>query len=161
MKKLILTLLSTLMLAGCMGTGALATKVKKFNLDVTEHRWGREGTFLALNILWVYRIANILDLLVFNSIEFWSGENPVNGKSPLVDIPKATVEKMGLSGSESAQIQRIDENNATLAIYFDNGDKLTFDVVRTDNSYTVSYLGKEFFSGTIAQLDKKPNDSQI
>jgi hypothetical protein len=81
-------------LAGCMGHMGLTQKVKKVNLKVTENRWGREGIFLGFQILWVYRISALVDLLVLNSIEFWSGENPVNHQPALVNIPKEVLEQI-------------------------------------------------------------------
>lgn len=72
---------------GCIGTGALGGKVRKFNLETTDHRWGREGLFVLLQV--VYGFAAMGDLLVVNSIEFWTGTNPLNGKpsvTPISDI---------------------------------------------------------------------------
>jgi hypothetical protein len=149
LKKIILSGMMVTIFCGCLGTSGLGAKVKKFNLEVVEHRWAREGVFLGLQILWVYRISAVLDLLVFNSIEFWSGENPINGKSPLAEIPLEIAEKIGFQDVEKALIERMDANNAKMQINFENGDLMTFDVVRTDDSYTISYLGKEFFQGTI------------
>ena len=79
-KKLTLFALALATLTGCMGRGALGKKVMKWNLEVVEHRWAREGVFLGLWITLVYPICAILDLLIFNSIEFWTGENPINGQ---------------------------------------------------------------------------------
>lgn len=136
-------------LTGCLGNMGLTGKVKEFNLEATEHRWGREGIFLGFQVFYVYRVCALLDLLVFNSIEFWSGENPINGKSPVVDIPMEAVEKMGMPDVAKAQIERIDEHTAKLYLEFYNDDKLTMDVLRTEDSYTVSYLGKKFFEGKV------------
>ena len=49
------------------------------------------------------------------------------------------------------QIQRINDTEAKMFLAFDNGDKMTFDVIRTDAAYTVSYLGREFCTGTVNQ----------
>ena len=150
-KKLTLMCLTALMLCGCMGTMALSGKAKQANLSITEHRWGREGIFLGFHIIWIYRISAVLDLLLFNSIEFWSGENPINGKKPLVDLPMSAVNKMGVKDVDMAQIQRLNENQAKLYITFNDGNRVSFDVDRTDSDYTVSYLGKEFFKGKVTQ----------
>jgi hypothetical protein len=141
----------SLMLSSCMGTMGLSGKVKKFNLEATENRWGREGWFLGLSILWVYRVCAVLDLLIFNSVEFWSGTNPINGKSPLVDVPMSQVKKMGLNDVHAATIQRINSTAAKLTIDFENGDHVTFDVIRVNDKYTVSLMGKQFFEGQIGQ----------
>jgi hypothetical protein len=134
---------------GCLGTSGLSGKLKKWNLEATENRWGREGIFFLLNALWIQRICTILDLFIFNSIEFWSGENPLNGKSPLVDVPMSAVQQMGFRGLERAQVERVSENAAKLRLGFENGDRLAFDVLRAGDAYTVSYQGRVFFEGRI------------
>jgi hypothetical protein len=149
---------SILLGTGCMGHMGVTQKVKKGNLSVTENRWGREGTFLGFQVFWVYRISALLDLVVFNSIEFWTGENPVTGQSALVNIPQETVEKIfGERDIDMAQIQRVNDTEAKMFLAFTNGDKMTFDVVRTSDTYSVSYLGREFFTGQINEtiLSKK------
>lgn len=132
-----------------MGTGAVNGKVKEFNLKAVENRWGREGTFLALSVLWVYGVCEVLDLFIFNSIEFWSGSNFINGKNALVDIPMDQVMLMGFEDISNAQIERVCENKAKLHVDFENGDKMTFDVLRDQNAYTLSYLGKEVYKGEV------------
>jgi Domain of unknown function (DUF3332) len=148
-KRAILALTLLAVFTGCMGTGGLSGKIKKFNLEATENRWGREGIFFALNVLWIQRICTILDLFIFNSIEFWSGENPLNGKSPLVDVPMSEVEKIGFREIEKAQVELVSENAAKLHLGFKNGDRMAFDVLRADQTYTVSYLGRVFFEGKV------------
>ena len=107
-KTIIAGLLAAAMLCGgCMGHNGLTQKVVKWNLKVAESRWGREGIFVGLWITLVYPICGILDLLIFNSIEFWSGENTFNGKSPLVDLPMEEVRKMGIYQVKRAQVERL------------------------------------------------------
>ena len=150
MKKWILMLLAASLLSGCMGTNGLTMKARKANLHCTENEWVREGAFLGMHALWVYRVTMILDLALFNSIEFWSGTNPINGKSALVDVPLDKVEALlGFNDVQQMQMERISEDTAKLYMGFDNGDKLTFDVLRKDDSFTVSYLGREFYNGDI------------
>ncbi len=153
-KKAMVALLLVAMTTGCLGRSALTTKAKKVNLSVVENRYGREGIFLAMQVLWVYRICTVLDLLVFNSIEFWSGKNIISGQSPLVDIPLSEAKEIGFNEVNKAQVQRLTANEAKLHLDFNNGDKLTFDVIRENENYTVSYRGKEFFSGVV-------NDSTV
>ena len=137
-------------LAGCMGHMGLTQKVKKVNLRTVENRWGREGIFLGFHIFWVYRISGLVDLLVLNSIEFWSGENPVTNQPALVNIPKEVLEQIFEKESiDLGQIQRINDRQAKMLLAFRNGDRMTFDIVRIDDIYTVSYRGREFYTGMI------------
>src|SRR5262245_43569817 len=149
---LALALVSTLsasLTTGCMGTQGLSGKLKRFNLNATENRWGREGIYFVLSVAWIYRICAVLDLFIFNSIEFWSGRNVINGKSPLVDVPAAQVEKMGFTDLDRAQVELVSENDAKMHLGFKNGDHLAFDVHRDQGTYTVSYLGRIFFQGNV------------
>lgn len=148
-RKVLLALLLVTVSTGCLGRAALTKKVKQANLEVTENRYGREGIFLGLSVLWVYRVCTVLDLLVFNSIEFWSGENPINGASPLVDVPMSQVKEMGLNDVDRARIERVSANDAKLYLEFKSGDNITLDVTREDKKYTVSFLGKEVFKGEL------------
>ena len=150
MMRTIAVILTLMMLSGCMGHSALTSKVLRWNLETAESRWGREGVFLGLWITLVYPVCFILDLLIFNSIEFWTGENSINGNSPVVDMPKAEVKKLGMNGIDRARVERLSETKANLYIDFTNGDSATFDVIRDDSNYSVSYLGVEFYSGTLA-----------
>ena len=140
-----------LLTTGCMGNMGITQNVKKVNLSPTENRWGREGIFLGFQIFWVYRISALLDLIVFNSIEFWSGENPITDQPALVNIPKETLEKIfgERSSVDMAQIKRINDTEAKMYLAFANGDKMTFDVVRSSDTYSVSYLGRQFYTGLI------------
>ena len=70
----------------CIGRMAVSAKVMKFNLEVTESKWGREMVFLVLYIIPVYEFAGLVDLIVVNSIEFWTGTNPVNGQPGLARV---------------------------------------------------------------------------
>lgn len=79
--------ITLLCMPGCIGRMALTGKVTDFNLSVTENNWGREGVFLGLHIIPVYPFAAFGDLLIVNSIEFWTGENPLSGEAALADTP--------------------------------------------------------------------------
>ena len=66
---------------GCFGGFQLTRKVYQFNREVSPDKWIRELAFLALAIFPVYGAATFLDAVVFNSIEFWTGSNPVLAKN--------------------------------------------------------------------------------
>jgi hypothetical protein len=88
---LALALLSTTGL-GCIGHFGLSQKVRKFNLETTEDRWGREILFVVLYVIPVYPFAGFLDILIFNSVEFWTGENPISKQPSVTPISYREVE---------------------------------------------------------------------
>ena len=136
-------------LTGCLGHNALVHKALKFNLSATEGRWGRESLFVGMWIVPVYPVFTIADLLVLNSIEFWAGTNPINGRKAVVDIPKSEIDKLGLDAIDVAHVERLSDTEAALYVEFQNGDRVTFDVRRDGDHYRVSYGGVEFFAGQI------------
>ena len=63
--------------AGCFGKFQLTRKVYDMNQSIDE-KYVRSATTWVFVILPVYGFAALADLIVFNVIEFWSGENPVD-----------------------------------------------------------------------------------
>ena len=63
-------------LQGCIGTFQLTGKVLNFNKGL-GNKWIQELVFLVMNIIPVYGVAIIVDALIFNSLEFWTGSNPI------------------------------------------------------------------------------------
>lgn len=84
---LLASMVVTIGLSGCMGQMGLSSMVTKGNLSVVDNRYGRAGVFMLLSP--VYGLAGAADLFVFNTIEFWTGKNPITGKSPAVVDMKA------------------------------------------------------------------------
>jgi hypothetical protein len=72
---LVLALLVTAF--GCYGSFNLTTKVYKFNGGLGS-KWVNELGFLVMSIVPVYGVAVFVDAIVLNSIEFWTGTNPVS-----------------------------------------------------------------------------------
>ena len=79
-KKLVVAaavlLSGSLMFSSCIGSFGLTNKLFSWNKGVGE-KWVNEVVFVAFCILPVYEVSLIADALVINSIEFWSGSNPV------------------------------------------------------------------------------------
>lgn len=134
-------------LTGCMGQMATTGMVSKFNLEVVDNRYGREGMFLLLSP--VYGIAGAADLFVFNAIEFWTGKNPITGKSPaVVDTPTknyikvndqldstlTTVPLSNNSNIEKATMQQIDENTMQMDISYIDGTTKVLRGEKADDS---------------------------
>jgi len=77
LRVLTATLGLTLLTVSCYGPFNATRRVHEWNGQVGS-TWVNEGVFLAFVILPVYSLASLGDALIFNTIEFWGGENPVN-----------------------------------------------------------------------------------
>ncbi|MDR0982424.1 MAG: DUF3332 domain-containing protein [Culturomica sp.] len=72
----IVVIVLSLSLSGCIGSFTLVNKVKDWNQELNG-KFLQELVFLGLHIIPIYQLAVMGDLLIFNTIEFWSGENPL------------------------------------------------------------------------------------
>ena len=77
MKKTLLAagLFLGLSTASCLGPNRLFNDLHDWNEEVTDNEWLNEGIFLGLNIIPVYGFTYLVDIIVLNSIEFWTGED--------------------------------------------------------------------------------------
>jgi hypothetical protein len=60
----------------CIGSFQLTKNLYSWNLGI-DGRWGSELVFLAMNVIPVYAVTILADGVVLNSIEFWTGNNPL------------------------------------------------------------------------------------
>lgn len=145
-------------LTGCMGQMATTGIVSKFNLEVVDNRYGREGMFLLLSP--VYAIAGSADLFIINAIEFWTGTNPITGKSPaVVDTPTknyikvndkldSSLKDVPLSNNaniEKATMQQIDENTMQMDITYIDGTQKVLRGEKLEDSVAF-YLNDEYIT---------------
>lgn len=94
MRKLFLSLaLAGIMVSqtGCFGEFSLTRKVYEFNQNVGG-KFVNELVFLAFCIIPVYEAATFVDAVILNSIEFWTGSNPLSMAPGETEIQYATVD---------------------------------------------------------------------
>ena len=134
---LLLGMGASLGLGGCMGQMGLSSMVTKGNLSVVDNRYGRAGVFVLLSP--VYGLAATADLFVFNTIEFWSGKNPITGKAPaLVDQKSDAIIKVNQhldpalnqvplamlpQGVREVEVSYPDERTAQMEIHYIDGQR--------------------------------------
>lgn len=82
MKKINLKMAAAVMICGafllssCVGSFGLHSKLVNWNQSI-GNKFVNELVFLACNIIPVYGVCYLADVVVINSIEFWSGSNPM------------------------------------------------------------------------------------
>ena len=68
--------------ASCIGPNNAYNSVLHWNSELSESKYVNELAYLGLHIVPAYPLALLGDMLIFNSIEFWSGNNPVSKPEP-------------------------------------------------------------------------------
>lgn len=71
-------------MTSCMGKFALTRNLYAWN-DQVSNKFVNEIVFVAFWILPVYEVCGLADLLVLNTIEFWSGDNPMTASTKTID----------------------------------------------------------------------------
>jgi len=145
-------LLITSLGTGCIGNFALVSKVRKFNLEVSEDRWGRELVFVCLYIIPAYPVSGALDLIIFNAIEFWSGENPIDGSKSVSPI---SMKEWTTDEGTKVAMQRLPDNSIDVNLTSPNGEKRCFNLIRTDEGVTArDEAGNAIVSSTDLTLEQ-------
>lgn len=155
-KGLLAMVLVAFVVTGCTGSFNLTRKVYNFHRSQSD-KWADELCFLLVAITPIYGLATFADAIVFNSIEFWTGENPVT-MSQNQDI-KTKIVRQGEDELIVAYDAKSDQvvvtpnlsNRKRPALVFERTDKmilakntqgqLLFSSVRNDNGDVLVYDG--------------------
>ncbi|ADV87391.1 DUF3332 domain-containing protein [Vibrio vulnificus] len=160
--KVVALSVAAMALSGCVGSNAVTGYVMGFNLKAVDNRYARGG----LNMLLapVYGVAIAADYIVFNSLEFWTGKNPLNGKPHIFDTKMDTYIDVNhqldkslttapiapLTNNriiEQGMMQQIDENTVQMDITYNNGEKATLTGVR-EGDFVTYYIDGEVVAQT-------------
>ncbi|WP_335908830.1 DUF3332 domain-containing protein [Shewanella indica] len=156
------TVLICSQLAGCMGQMGLSGMLTKGNLSAVDNRYGRAGLYVLLAP--VYGITAAADLFIFNSIEFWTGKNPITGKSPaLVDMPADAVFKINHKLDKDlttapvklsrATMSAIDDNTLAMTLSYEDGSEQVM-LGRKQGEMVDFYLDQQFIASvSIAEME--------
>ena len=79
------------LLSGCLGQNALFNTVQDWNATATEEKFVNQGISFAFWIVPVYGLTLFADVIILNSVEFWTGTNPLNNKRAKVSGTSETV----------------------------------------------------------------------
>lgn len=75
---------ASLGLSSCIGSFALTNRLLSWNKTISN-KFVNELVFVAFWILPVYEVSSLADIIVLNSIEFWSGTNPMACSTKRID----------------------------------------------------------------------------
>lgn len=145
MKKNYFTLLAvmlsgSLLFSSCIGSFGLFNRLNSWNQSVGT-KFVNELVFLAFNILPVYGAAYLADVLVINSIEFWSGSNPM---ANVGDVKK-------VKGENGNYLVKTLENGYSIT---KEGETASMDLIYNKEANTWNVVA----DGESAELIKMNND---
>lgn len=127
----VLALAASMLSTSCIGSFALTNKLLTWNKTISN-KFVNELVFFAFWIIPVYEVSAFADVVVFNSIEFWSGNNPVAYGKKVID------------GQDGKYIVECDKTGYTITSEND-GSIVRLDFNDTDRSWNVSANGSESY----------------
>ena len=152
MKKIVALLVAVMLLTtGCTGSFMLTKKVYNFHRQ-QEGKWTDELIFLGCVIIPVYGLATLGDAIIFNSIEFWTGKNPVEAKTG--DKARKLVE----NGADKAVITYDSSTDTIQVSSMKPGSALVFErtdsgVIARDKSGKLLYSSVKDSQGGVSVYD--------
>ncbi len=140
-------LLASTGMTSCIGSFGLSNKLLAWNKTI-DNKFVNELVFIVLNIVPAYPVAYLADLLVLNSIEFWSGSSPLAQAPKVVEgnDGKYLVECDGkgytiTSLNDRSQV-RFDYDSESRTWSLDGADGVTYPLVTfIDDSFVKVNIG--------------------
>ncbi|MFO0707133.1 MAG: DUF3332 family protein [Nitrospira sp.] len=138
-KSITSAVLASVMLTStaCYGPFNLTRNVYHWNSGIkgsgeVNDKWMKEFVFFGMIVVPVYMFSALLDAFIFNSIQFWSGDNPVKvthddqGRIREVQLGKVTAMVTWADDARSARVQYVrDGRVVNETIIYDEGARLT------------------------------------
>ena len=104
-KAIIMLVVAGFLASGCTGSFMLTKKVYNWHRGLGD-KWSDEFGFLLCALIPIYGISTFADAIVFNSVEFWTGKNPV--------------EEANAGGKVDKKIVKTPEGDATVSYNYDS-----------------------------------------
>ena len=134
-----LLLAATILLSSCIGSFGLTSKVKNWN-DSLGDKFVNELVFFCMLCVPIYEVSMLADLVVFNSIEFWTGDNPVASNVGETNIVKNTAgENVEVTTTENGY--NISNGEQNMQLVFDEAEKTWSAVYGNDTYKLMQFVG--------------------
>ena len=147
-KSIIVVVLLAFVASGCTGSFNLTKKVYNFHRSQGD-KWTDELFFLGCVLLPIYGISTFADAIVFNSIEFWTGKNPVEMSK---SAKNGQSEKIVMDGNNTATIRyNKDNQQVTIAAQTAAGENSVVTLAKADGMVkALDQNGKTLYYSTRA-----------
>lgn len=146
--------------SGCFGSFSATRKLWGWNEDVGD-KWINWLVFLGLSILPVYELFVLADVLVLNSVEFWTGSNPVRRAGDGRTVTRVATADPGTLRLEVRRAGRLEyvafcRNTArgALEVLDASGQVLTSVRAQNDGSIELRAAGER----VLTRLDRKASE---
>ena len=117
----VLLLCATVLFSSCIGSFRLTNNIKDWNESI-GNKWVNELVFIAMHIVPVYEIAMMVDGVVLNSIEFWTGNNVVMEEGDTKVVTNSEGEEIKVTALENGY--NLSDGETSMNLVFDQEEKV-------------------------------------
>lgn len=135
-----IVLSSSLLLSSCIGSFGLFNRLRTWNESVGT-KFVNELVFIALWIVPAYEVSLIADGLVLNTIEFWTGSNPMASVGDVKKVKGENGDYLVKTLENGYSITKVGEKNSMDLIY--NKDENTWNVVSNGVSHELIKMNND------------------
>jgi hypothetical protein len=147
----------------CYGPFNLTRNVYHWNSGVkgsgeVNDKWMKEFVFFGMIVIPVYMFSTLLDAFIFNSIQFWSGDNPVkvsqdeDGRIREVQLGKLTASVKWAEDGKSAHVTYVREGQIVKQVTIEcDGDQLRL----RDQKGEMVMMSETANDGSLGFLDRE------
>ena len=127
-------LCGSLFFSSCIGSFGLWNQMKSWNQNISN-KFVNEIVFFAFHIVPVYELSYLTDVLILNSIEFWSGSNPLADIGSVKTVEGENGEYLVRTNKDGYTITKKGEAYSLDLIY--NKQDKTWNAVCDNNSFEI------------------------
>lgn len=140
----------SLLFSSCIGSFGLWNRLKDWNMNI-GNKFVNEIVFLAFHIVPVYEVAYLADVLVLNSIEFWSGSNPVAEVGTIKTIHGESGDYFVRTNEDGYTIVKEGEEEKPLDLVYNQENRTwsavaegqTFELITMNEDGTITFKQKD------------------
>ena len=143
----------SVMCSSCIGSFGLWTGLRDWNMGV-GNKFVNEVVFCAFHIIPIYEVCYLADILVLNSIEFWSGSNPTAQAGTIQRVKGENGDYVVRTNVDGYTITKVGEEDKPLNLVY-NVTTRSWNAVTASDTYEVFTMNED---GTITfrQQDGTP-----
>jgi hypothetical protein len=151
LKLMCALLASCVLFTSCIGSFRTFNKLNTWNQGISGSKFVNELVFICFHIIPVYEVAYLADALIFNSIEFWGGSNPVSKAGEVKHMKGSNGDMFAITTTKSGYKIVDETRNCECKLVFDkknktwnaevDGTKYELMTVNEDGSLTLNIGG--------------------
>lgn len=144
---LVITIMLLSIISGCFGSFNLTRKLYKWNESVGD-KWVNTAVMWVFMIIPVYEVCGFIDFAILNTVEFWTGENPLemtqlDKEIKTIEVNGKVYEIITTMNRYDIKLVNTEDAGKSISLVFEPETK-TWEMITEDDVIMVVELGDKF-----------------